>query len=125
MATHWTVAKINGVAEDKFNKHPCWLQIQIAPALYAGKDVVACAATSVGKTLSFWIPLLMALEDGHNKMSIEVTPLNLLGKQNVKDLEKAGLTAIAVSSENASADTFMVRQLTLEQRNNAHSYSRI
>jgi superfamily II DNA helicase RecQ len=77
-------------------------------ALYAGKDVVACAATGAGKTLSFWIPLLMALEGGHDKMTIVVTPLNLLGKQNVKDLEKAGLSAIAVSSKNASPDTFEV-----------------
>jgi hypothetical protein len=32
--------------------------------LYAGKDVIGCAPTGTGKTLSFWIPLLMALEEG-------------------------------------------------------------
>ena len=105
---HWTVSEIRCLVEEKFNKRPCWLQIQIALALYAGKDVIACAATGAGKTLSFWIPLLMALEGGQDKMTIVVTPLNLLGKQNVKDLEKAGLTAIAVSGENASTETFKV-----------------
>ena len=108
--TRWTVAAIRSVVEVRFNKRPCWLQIQVALALFAGNDVVACAATGAGKTLSFWIPLLMALEDGQDKMSIVVTPLNLLGKQSVKELERAGLAAIAVSGENANADTFQVSQ---------------
>ena len=34
-------------------------------ALYAGRDVVACTPTGARKTFSFWIPLLMAIEDGH------------------------------------------------------------
>ncbi|KAG6914774.1 hypothetical protein DXG01_015419 [Tephrocybe rancida] len=59
-----------------------------------------------GKTLSFWIPLLMALEDGFDKMMFVVTPVNLLGKQNKALLEKAGLSAIAVSSKNANVQTF-------------------
>ena len=70
--------------------------------------MVGCAPTGAGKTMSFWIPLLMALEDGHDKMTVVVTPLNLLGKQNVKVLEEGGLTAIAVSKDNASRDTFNV-----------------
>ncbi|KAF9471509.1 hypothetical protein BDN70DRAFT_567418 [Pholiota conissans] len=47
------------------------------------KDVIESAQAGGGKTMSFWIPVLMALEDGEDKMSIVVTPLNLLGKQNV------------------------------------------
>ena len=128
-STRWTVTKIRNIVEDKFDKRPCWLQIQIALALYAGKDVIACAATGAGKTLSFWIPLLMALEDGRDRMSIVVTPLNLLGKQNVKDLEKAGLTAIAVSGENVNADTFMVspgpRRVTGATENCLHVFQDI
>jgi hypothetical protein len=34
-------------------------------------------------------------------MTIVVTPLNLLGKQNIEMLENAGLSAVAVSSNNA------------------------
>jgi len=76
--------------------------------LYAGKDVIGCAPTGAGKTLSFWIPLLMALEEGHEAMTIIVTPLNLLGKQNQGLLEKAGLSALAVSMRNANRETWKV-----------------
>jgi superfamily II DNA helicase RecQ len=104
----WTVKGIWDLVQTKFGKRPCWLQIQIALALQARKDVVACARTGAGKTLSFYIALLMDIEDGLDNMIMVVTPLNLLGKQNVAGLEKAGLAAIAVSAENASKKTFQV-----------------
>jgi len=85
------------------------MQVKIALMLYAGKDVIRYAATGTGKTLSFWIPLLMALEDEMDKMTIVVTPLNLLGKQNVEMLKNAGLSAVAISSNNANPETFKVK----------------
>ena len=109
MPREWTAMKICELVKAKFDKHPCWLQIKIALALYAKKDVIGVAATGAGKTLSFWIALLMALEEGEDKMVFVVTPLNLLGKQNVEALHKAGLSAISVSSENANPATFKVR----------------
>ena len=109
MPREWTVKEMRDLVMAKFDKHPCWLQIKIALALHAKKDVVEVAATGAGKTLSFWIALLMALEEGEDKMIFIVTPLNLLGKQNVKALDKAGLSAISVSSENANPATFKVR----------------
>ena len=33
------------MCEILFNKRPCYFQIKVAQALYAGKDVVACAPT--------------------------------------------------------------------------------
>lgn len=60
----WTVNDVRLLVESKLGKRPCLLQIQAALALYGGNDVVACAATGFGKTLTFWIPLLMALEEG-------------------------------------------------------------
>ncbi|KAF9008449.1 P-loop containing nucleoside triphosphate hydrolase protein, partial [Cyathus striatus] len=81
-------------------------QIKVVLALYSGKHVIGCTATGTGKTLSFWIPLIMALEDGQDKMTIIITPLSLLGKQNVEMLEKANIRAIAISQENTSAKTF-------------------
>ena len=33
-------------------------------SIWEDKGVVACAATGAGKTLTFWIPLLMAQVDG-------------------------------------------------------------
>ena len=50
----------------------------------------------------------MVLEEGRDKMTFVVTPLNLLGKQNVADPEKAGLSAIAVSAKNVTTQTFKV-----------------
>lgn len=85
------------------------MQIKVVLALREKNDVVACAVTGAGKTLSFWIALLMAQADGEDKMIFVVTPLNLLGKQNVASLENAGLSAIAVSSENASPAVFKVQ----------------
>jgi hypothetical protein len=49
------------------------------------------------------------MEDREDKMVFVVTPLNLLGKQNVEVLHKAGLSVISVSSENANLVTFKVR----------------
>ena len=107
--THnWTIKRIRDITEAKFGKRPCWYQVKTALAIYEGKDVVGCAPTGAGKTLSFWIPLLMAQEDGKDMMSFVVTPLNLLGKQNVKVLEEAGLPAFAVSKETANQKTFKV-----------------
>src|SRR5271168_2592432 len=109
MAAHsWSIEDIRNLVQRTFGKCPCWMQVKIALALYAGKDVIGCAATGAGKTLSFWIPLLMALEDGMDKMTIVVTPLNLLGKQNVEVLENAGLSAVAVCRLNANPETFKV-----------------
>jgi len=64
----WTVQEIRNLVQEKFRKHPCWYQVKTALALYAGKDVIGCAPMGARKTLSFWIPLLMALEDGHKKL---------------------------------------------------------
>ena len=109
MPREWSIKEIRDLVEKRFNKRPCWYQIKIALALYyAGKDVITCAATGAGKTLSFWIALLMAMEAGEDKMIFVVTPLNLLGKQNVDSLDQAGLHAIAVSSENANATVYKV-----------------
>ncbi|KAI0727731.1 hypothetical protein C8Q72DRAFT_744305, partial [Fomitopsis betulina] len=65
-------------------------------------DVVGVAATGSGKTLSFWILLLMALEDGQDKLIIVVTPLNILGKRNVDLLARANINGVAIDAKNVS-----------------------
>lgn len=92
----------------KFRKRACWFQIQIALALRRGKNVIGIAATGAGKTLSFWIALLMALEEGRDSMVVVVTPLNLLGKKSVEELKVAGISALAVDSKSATSQAFMV-----------------
>ncbi len=104
----WTVKEICDLTKEVTGKRPCWFQVKVARAVYEGKDIVACAPTGAGKTLSFWIPLLMVLKDGLDPMVVVVTPLNLLGKQNVESLEKMNLAAVAVDSQNASPETFRV-----------------
>lgn len=49
------------------------------------------------------------MEQRQKKISIVITPLNLLGKQNAGELERAGIPAIAVCKENATAEVFKVR----------------
>lgn len=100
----------------KFRKRACLFQIKVARALRdKRKDVVAIAATGAGKTLSFWIPLLMAMEDGEDRCIIIVTPLNLLGKQNVSLLGAAGLRGIAIDGKNATDETFQVSKVKIHQ----------
>ena len=106
----WSIKNIRDLVQDKLEKRPCYFQIKVAQAVYAGKDVVACAPTGAGKTLTFWIPILMALEEGKDKMSMVVTPLNLLGKQNKEALDKAGIKGIAISRRNATTQSFKVHQ---------------
>ena len=103
-----TAKYIRELVDAKFGKRACWFQIQpeIALNLHAGKDMVRCAPTGAGKTLSFWIPLLIALAEGKDKLMLVVTPLN--GKQNESILREAGLLAVAVSAENANEETFNV-----------------
>ncbi|KZT63806.1 hypothetical protein DAEQUDRAFT_770277 [Daedalea quercina L-15889] len=48
----------------------------------------------------------MALEDGLDKMIVIVTPLNLLGKQNVDLLATAGISGVAIDAKNANNETF-------------------
>lgn len=58
------------------------------------KDVIAIAATGSGKTLTFWMPLLFK-KDG---IQVVVTPLNILGKQNVESLATMGIRGITVTA---------------------------
>ncbi|KAF9222188.1 hypothetical protein BS17DRAFT_636574, partial [Gyrodon lividus] len=62
---------------------PCLWQLKVAEALLKGdQDVLCVAGTRMGKTLTFWMPLLFRV-DG---IQVIVTPLNMLGKQNAASL---------------------------------------
>ncbi|KIM61142.1 hypothetical protein SCLCIDRAFT_9509 [Scleroderma citrinum Foug A] len=60
------------------------------------------AGTGMGKTLGFWLPLLFCL----GGIQVVITPLNMLGKQNVASLAKVGIQGIAINSETATAASF-------------------
>ena len=71
----------------------------------------------MGKTLTFWMPLLFRPP---GSIQIVVTPLNILGKQNVESLNKAGFKAIFISADMATAENFQVCQLLSSQERQLH-----
>ncbi|EKM75475.1 hypothetical protein AGABI1DRAFT_21298, partial [Agaricus bisporus var. burnettii JB137-S8] len=101
-----TTDRITDLVQRRFKKRPCWYQIEVAKAFYAGRDVIGCAPTGAGKTLSFWIPLLMAQEENPGRILFVISPLNVLAAQNVATLLEVGISAVAVAAENATASTF-------------------
>jgi hypothetical protein len=117
---NWTTERIREATQRRFQKRPCWYQVEVAKAVHAGKDVLGCAPTGAGKTLSFWIPLVMAIEDGEDKVLFVISPLNVLAKQNVSTLTSVGIPAIAVTAENAHPGTF-VMDLILSRINSIFS----
>ncbi|KAJ3559557.1 hypothetical protein NM688_g273 [Phlebia brevispora] len=85
-----------------FGKLPCQWQAQVAERILQRGDVVLNTATGSGKTLSFWLPLLF----NTSGIQLVITPLNLLGQQNVAELAAAGISAIAIDSDSATGSTF-------------------
>ena len=104
------VKMVRSRCREVFGAHvrPCLWQAKVALAtLKGGKHVVSISRTGSGKTLTFWIPTLLCT-DG---ILIVVVPLNLLAKQNVDQLEKVGIKAVAITGETATEDNFKVCEL--------------
>ncbi|KIJ10932.1 hypothetical protein PAXINDRAFT_85280 [Paxillus involutus ATCC 200175] len=100
-----SLAAIRDKAHQVFSKRPCLWQLKIAEAFLKGdRDIVCIAGTGMGKTLTFWLPLLFCPEG----IQIVVTPLNQLGQQNVDSLHKAGIRSITINAETATLDNFRV-----------------
>jgi superfamily II DNA helicase RecQ len=78
--------------------------------LKGDKDIASIARTGMGKTLTFWMPLLFRPP---GSVQIIVTPLNILGKQNVSALAKAGFKAVFISADTATAENFHVSFVVL------------
>ncbi|KAG6370697.1 P-loop containing nucleoside triphosphate hydrolase protein [Boletus reticuloceps] len=97
------LAEIHAQTEDVFGHRPCLWQQKVAQALlHQDQDVICIAGTGKGKTLTFWMPLLFS----RTSIQIIITPLNLLGEQNVRALEKAGIRAISICAETATIQNF-------------------
>ncbi|KIK79506.1 hypothetical protein PAXRUDRAFT_140506 [Paxillus rubicundulus Ve08.2h10] len=83
-----SLSTIQDKAQQCFGKRACLWQLKIAEAFLKGDcDIVCIAGTSMGKTLSFWLPLLFR----PSGIQIVVRPLNQLGQQNIDSLAKAGI----------------------------------
>ncbi|KAJ6570683.1 P-loop containing nucleoside triphosphate hydrolase protein [Mycena sp. CBHHK59/15] len=97
------LSEIRDKVQAVFGYRPCLWQLKVVRAiLKRDRDVASIAATGSGKTLTFWMPLLF-IPDG---IQIVVTPLNILGKQNVDSLAKVGISAITITAETASEENF-------------------
>ena len=59
----------------------------------------------MGKTLTLWMQLFF-FPVGY--IQAVITPLNLLWKQNVELLEKAGLKAIFIGADTVTPENFLV-----------------
>lgn len=101
-----SVDEIRGKALEVFEKRPCLWQANICQAVLKGtRDVISIAGTGMGKTLTFWLPLLFR----PNGVQIVVTPLNILGQQNVETLRKAQVESIFISGQTESFIHYRVR----------------
>jgi superfamily II DNA helicase RecQ len=90
--------------EALFGVRPCDFQITDVVAQLEKKHVVTISPTGSGKTLTFWMPLLFN-DDG---IMILITPLNVLGEQNVDELTRLGIPAVNVTAETATDRLFKV-----------------
>ena len=107
---HPTIDEIRQKTQEKFGKRPCLLQIKVCSELLKKKKHVICSAsTGFGKTLTFMMPLIFD-EDG---IIIVVTALNVLGMQNVRILQSAGIDGIAISGATNNEKSFKVSNLHL------------
>jgi superfamily II DNA helicase RecQ len=106
------LSQIRNKVEACFGYSPCLWQIRVVQALLKNdKDVISVSATGSGKSLTFWMPLLFVPDS----IQIVVSPLNILGKQNVETLAKVGIEAITVTAETATEANFRVRSLCFLQ----------
>ena len=60
--------------------------------------------TGMGKTMTFWMPLLFRPQG----IQLVVTPLNILGEQNTMILDRLGIEGIFISAATASEHNFQV-----------------
>lgn len=87
------VAEIRRRAMKTFGLRPCLWQCEFAQAiLRREKDVLLEVATGMGKTLSFWLPLLFR----PTGIQVVVTALNAIGRQCVESLAKVGIRAVSI-----------------------------
>ncbi|KAJ7199113.1 P-loop containing nucleoside triphosphate hydrolase protein [Mycena haematopus] len=99
----YSVEDIRKKAIEKLGYEPCLWQIKVVEAiLKRDGDVVRIAATGSGKTLTFWLPLLFQT-DG---IQLVITPLNILGQQNVAQLAAMGISGITITAETATHKNF-------------------
>jgi len=79
---------------------PCKWQLEICRIMLARQHqvIVSTAATGTGKTLTFWLPLLVEKKEKKGTTFI-IVPLKDLGQQMADDAALFGLSAFNATSE--------------------------
>src|ERR1700722_11957391 len=99
-----SLEEMDEVVEEKLKFAYCACLFQLLSATW--KNVFTFAPTGAGKTLTFWIPLLF----NDNGIQILVTPLNLLGDKNVREIaELFGISSVNVTAQTATDELFKVK----------------
>jgi superfamily II DNA helicase RecQ len=102
---------IRSRTEAVFGCRPCLWQIKVVESiLKRDRDVISIAGTGMGKTMTFWIPLLFRPK---GSSVIVCSPLNGLGKQNVAALERVGFRAIFIGADTATPENFYVCSVSI------------
>ena len=99
-----TITAVRQQVQALFNKRLCLWQYRVPEAIWQGKHVILNVGTGQGKTLSFYTQALLA----PGKTQIIITALNVLAAQNVAQLRAAGISAIAITGDNATPENFKV-----------------
>ncbi|KAG1718624.1 hypothetical protein EDB19DRAFT_1649981 [Suillus lakei] len=94
-----TLDDLKKLAETSFGFTPCTWQLNSALSQLQKKDVFTISPTGSSKTLTFWI--LMFCDD--NRITIIITPLNILGDKNKNDVHAMG----TISAVNLTVTTVM------------------
>ncbi|KAJ7710454.1 P-loop containing nucleoside triphosphate hydrolase protein [Mycena rosella] len=95
--------QIRAAAIRHLGYQPCLWQIKVVEAiLKRDGDVVCIPATGSGKTLTFWLPLLFR----PNGIQLVISPLNILGQQNVAQLAAMKINGITITAETAIPKNF-------------------
>ncbi|KAJ7179864.1 P-loop containing nucleoside triphosphate hydrolase protein [Mycena crocata] len=99
----YSFAEIRARAVKHLGHQPCLWQIKVVEAiLKRDGDVVCISATGSGKTLTFWLPLLFRPRG----IQLVISPLNILGQQNVAQLAAMKINGITITAETATPKNF-------------------
>ncbi|KAG2136627.1 uncharacterized protein EDB93DRAFT_1045750, partial [Suillus bovinus] len=97
-----TLDDLKMLTETSFGFTPCTWQLNSALSQLQKKDVFTISPTGSGKTLTFWIPMLC----NDDRITIIITPLNILGDKNENDVCAMGISAMNLTATTATDQVF-------------------
>ena len=95
-----SLATLHVLTLSKFHRNACNFQLEFGQAVLEGKkNVLLQTGRGMGKTLGFWITLLVRI----SSFVIVVMPRTLPSDRHVEDLMEAGITAINIHADTVSS----------------------